>query len=148
ENSIGGVEFLFSDFAEFQGEMQPVEPYDAGFGWHHYRINNGIRAMQAPGATAQNLRRIEWAPNHVRVWRRDFYNEIGGHNPLFRVGDDHDLLARTYLAGARMVHIPECLYLYRIHEKNTVKTKNTDIQMAANRVYNASVWALAEEWCE
>src|SRR6185369_4539633 len=32
ENSIGGVEFLFSDFAEFQGEMQPVEPYDAGFG--------------------------------------------------------------------------------------------------------------------
>jgi glycosyltransferase involved in cell wall biosynthesis len=151
KNATGGVEFLFSDFAEFQGDRQPVEPFDAVFGWHHHHsyLDSylGLNVMHAPEAAAQNLRRIEWSPNHIRVWQRDFYNEIGGHNPIFRVGDDHNLLVRTYLAGARMVRIPECLYLYRVHEKNTVKTKNTDIQMATNRVYNASVWALAEEWC-
>ncbi len=40
--------------------------------------------------------KIWFALNHVRAWRPSFYHRIGGHDPLRKNIDDHDLLCRTY----------------------------------------------------
>jgi SAM-dependent methyltransferase len=43
-------------------------------------------------------------------------------------------------------HITECLYFYRIHAKNNVKTNNAEIRHYTNQVYNAHIWKLAEKF--
>ena len=73
--------------------------------------------MQAFEVTPSSLSLIFYAPNHVRIWSRDTYDKAGGHDEGMTVGDDHELLCRTYLTGARMVRIPEVLYLYRLQRR-------------------------------
>lgn len=164
------VDFVYSDFAEFTDfisdmpitlpmtianersayEPRKGYPYSERYGWQHYEVEydgHKLVAMRAPEVTAHNIRLIEWCPNHVRAWRKATYEKIGGHNPNLKVGDDHDLIVRFYLANAQFVHIPECLYLYRVHANNTVKTNNAAIRRATNEVYNQYLWQLAEKWC-
>ena len=50
---------------------------------------------------------IYFAPNHVRAWRRSFYERVGGHDATWPIADD-ELLVRTYLQGT-MHHIDRCL---------------------------------------
>jgi SAM-dependent methyltransferase len=102
--------------------------------------------MRAPAATAHNVRLVDWAPNHVRAWTRAAYDRVGGHDASMRVADDHDLVVRMFLAGARFAHVPRCLYLYRVHADNTVRHENAAIRAGTWRVYERSVWALAERW--
>lgn len=61
---------------------------------------------------------ILYAPNHLRAWRRDVYQAVGGHDPSRKVCDDAELLIRTYLA-TRMHRIAEPLYFYRVDGANT-----------------------------
>lgn len=146
-----GADFVHSDFAEFSDDDKPRDgyPYSSRYGWEHYPAKVDGRshvAMRAPLATEHNVRRVEWAPNHVRAWRRKAYEGAGGHDASMPVGDDHDLVVRMLLSGARFARVPECLYLYRVHGQNTVATKNAAIQAATVRVYNRRVWELAEKW--
>lgn len=57
-------------------------------------------------------------------------------------------MVRMYLAGHRFAHIPECLYGYRVHKLNTVRTDNAAIRQATERVYNKYIWALAEKFAQ
>jgi O-antigen biosynthesis protein len=154
-----GADVVYSDFAEFkdEGEGEWVArwddyPYGGAFGWEHYPVvlegRGQFCAMRAPLATAHNLRRIEWAPNHLRAWTRDAYEKVGGHDRGLAVADDHDLMVRFYLAGARFAHVPQCLYFYRVHGGNTVTKQNAAIQDATAHVYNERLWALAEKWTD
>jgi SAM-dependent methyltransferase len=102
--------------------------------------------MRAPPVTAQNIRLVDWAPNHVRAWTRILYDRVGGHDITLSVGDDHDLIVRCFLAGAKFHHIQACLYYYRVHKENAVKQKNAEIRDATWGVYNRYIWALAEKW--
>lgn len=141
-----GADFVFSDFAEFHDRTWKPNPYGAEFGWESYPVafeGRELVAMRAPPATPQNLRRIEWAPNHVRAWRRDAYERVGGHRPM-PVGDDHDLLVRCALAELDMRHVPECLYFYRVHDGQAVRQQNASIQLATRNVYLANVLPLAK----
>jgi SAM-dependent methyltransferase len=144
-----GADFVYSDFAEFQdGTWKPVW-YSTAYGWQNYAVvfeGHALVAMRAPEATAQNLRRIEWAPNHFRAWRRETYERIGGHNRELRVCDDHELVLRTYLDGAKIVHVPRCLYFYRVHAGQTTKRQNAEIQRTDEGVYLRYVLPLAEAW--
>lgn len=79
----------------------------------------------APSAATMSL--IYYAPNHVRAWRRAFYERIGGHDPSIAIADDHDLLIRTYLEG-RMRHVDRCLYLYRMGGQNTFAARLAEIR--------------------
>ena len=147
-----GGEFLYSDFAEvLDGSFQPNTPYRADCGWRTYPVEwegRPLLAHRSAPATPQNLRYIDFAPNHLRGWTRKAYESAGGHNPEFKVGDDHDLMVRMYLAGHRFAHIPECLYGYRVHKLNTVRTDNAAIRQATERVYNKYIWALAEKFAQ
>jgi len=153
---LGGADFVYSDFAEFQetedGKRVPAPdyPYGGAYGWTHYTahvLGQEYVAMHAPPVTAHNLRLVDWAPNHVRAWKRDAYEAVGGHNPKLAVGDDHELVVRTFLAGKCMVHVGACLYLYRVHGSNTVCLQNAAIRAATWANYEKYVWPLAEKWC-
>lgn len=147
----GGAGFVFSDFCEFSGDEMlgySSNTYNARFGWESYEVifrGTRVRAMRAPEATPQNMRRVEWAPNHVRAWSRDAYARAGGHDPSLEVADDHDLIIRTYLSGAKMAHIPECLYFYRVHTAQATngRNKNALIQELDWKVYEARLEEIA-----
>jgi glycosyltransferase involved in cell wall biosynthesis len=152
------TDFVYSDFAEFKmsedGSLVsswPEYPYGALYGWSSYEVDfrgSKLNAMRAPDATAHTIRLVDWAPNHVRAWRKRSYFMVGGHNPRLSVADDHDLIVRMFLNGANFVKIPECLYFYRVHTENTVGTKNAEIREGTWRVYNQNIWKLAEKWSD
>ena len=64
------------------------------------------------------LRYIVGIPNHARVWKRDAYMDVGGHNENMAVADDYELVLRTVLKYPS-VYIREIGYLqYRNEEGN------------------------------
>ncbi len=155
EAFTSGAEFVYSDFAEFKDGTWERRwkdyPYGERYGWRNYPVvfeGHELLAMHAPALTAQNLRTIEWCPNHVRAWTKSAYEAVGGHDPARAVADDHDLVVRFFLAGRRFVHVPECLYFYRVHDENTVGRRNAAIREGTNDVYNKTIWSLADRWCK
>src|SRR5262249_11435112 len=118
----GGADFVYSDFAEFQDNTWNARwanyPYGERYGWRSYPFTyegHELVAMSAPPVTAHNLRLVDWSPNHVRAWVKHVYDRVGGHDPARDLADDHDLVVRFFLAGCRFAHVPECLYVYRVH---------------------------------
>lgn len=149
-----GADFVYSDFAEFKDDWIPKwdrYPYGARYGWKTYPVEfdgHSLIAMKAPPVSPQNIRLVDWSPNHVRSWTKSAYLEVGGHDASMPVADDHDLIVRFYLAGKKFFHIPKCLYFYRVYGSNTVSTKNAEIRKFTNDVYNRSVWKLAEKFSD
>jgi hypothetical protein len=64
------------------------------------------------------MRHIVGVPNHVRIWRRSFYEKINQHNSLLPVVDDYELIIRTFLESKNWVRIPECLYFQYQNNNN------------------------------
>jgi len=152
-------DFVYSDFAEFvekDGRRVANVPYRSDCGWGTYHVAVGwgdgsssmLCAMRAPPVTPHNLRRIEWAPNHVRAWRRDTYEKIGRHDRKLAVCDDHDLMLRFWEAGAKFHHIPECLYLYRVHAEQATTVRNGEIQAKTQELYDGWIERLALGWAK
>jgi SAM-dependent methyltransferase len=151
----GGADFVYSDFAEFKDGTWDARwgdyPYGERFGWRSYPVTfegHDLVAMRAPPITAQNLRLVEWTPNHVRAWTKSAYERVGGHDPWRALADDHDLVVRFYLAGCRFAYVEECLYFYRVHGQNTVSKKIAAIRAATAEVYNKYIWQLADKWAQ
>lgn len=164
------ADFVYSDFAEFKDGTWEPNVYGSQYGWEFYPVTfqgHQLAAMKAPPATPQNLRRIEFAPNHLRAWRREFYEKLGGHgydrndekgelikgepfqgghDASLRYADDHDLVIRTYLLFGRIAHIPECLYFYRVHTKQNTNGNvgNKLIQELDAKVYDRYIYQLAK----
>lgn len=82
-----------------------------------------------PDVNALSVRHIVGVPNHVRCWKKEFYQKIGGHNPNLSVCDDFDLLVRTAMKG-KMCKIPKILY---IQHEGTTKTNSRGSTTQAKR---------------
>ena len=155
--SDDSVHFVYSNSAQFGEGMQPdgtwpgQYPYGSRYGWKN-RVTTFreqlLWEMIAFPATAHSMRRIEWAPNHVRAWRKSSYVEIGGHDPKIVLGDDHDLVCRFYIryGGKGFRHIDECLYYYRKHDSNTCATRNKEVQDQVHQNYLNYIHLLAQTW--
>jgi glycosyltransferase involved in cell wall biosynthesis len=146
----GGAGFVYSDVAVFNDGSLKSWAYHPSHGWESYDIrvyNKPFKATRCFDITPRSLCEVYYAPDHIRAWERKTYYEAGGHDPELGVGDDHDLVCRTYLTGAPFKHIGDCGYLYRYHQSNTVKLRNTKIQeqQRANRQKYSS--QLTAEWC-
>jgi O-antigen biosynthesis protein len=74
---------------------------------------------------AKTIRHIVSCPNHVRAWRKMFYDSIGGHNKELHVADDYELMVRTFL-HTRMIQVPRLCYLQYIG-RSTQWARNGDI---------------------
>lgn len=127
-----GADFVYSDFAEFVDctwqARTAMYPYGEHFGWRTYPVEfqgHELIAMHAAPVTAQNLRLIDWTPNHLRAWTRAAYLEAGGHDAGLELADDHDLCVKFFLAGKKMTHVKACLYFQRTHPANTTRRART-----------------------
>ncbi len=157
----GNADFVYSDFAEFDDGTWKPHVYEGG-GWEWYHVEfqgHQLCAMKAPTGV-HAFRRLLWAPNHLRAWRRSFYESLpgrsyednpyeghtftGGHDASLQYADDLDLCQRTLLYGGKIVHIPECLYFYRVHPSQNVKVSNALIQQLDAKVYDRHIYQLAE----
>ena len=152
------IGFVYSDFADFhdgavdlkgkpiQGNLTYRHPevragwIYSGFKFYDGNVLSRVRpgkyeCVDSPEPTARVVSHIYTAPNHVRAWRRSVYEKIGGHDPSFRIADDHELICRTYLA-TKFRHIKKPLYLYRITGENTWAQNVGAIKETSDRIQN------------
>lgn len=143
DDSVG---FVYSDTGVLH-MTDEFEPYDPVYGWSYYTYNwkgQDLFVMNSFEPSAQSIGYIWYAPDHVRSWRRTVYEELGGHNVELSICDDHELVIRTYL-HTKMVHIPKCLYIYRVTGDNTWLERNEAIQLKTVELFNTHARALAEK---
>jgi hypothetical protein len=127
------LDFAYSDWIDLTTQGDGVFPAGWGFGFGAY-ANESVGGRRrtvalAPPVTWETIRHIVAAPNHLRAWRAEFYSRIGGHDPAFRIGDDYELVVRTFLEGT-MARIPRPLYVQHHHEdaRNASRRMNAEIQ--------------------
>ena len=125
------IGFVYSDNAKLTDNFTC---YDKSYGWkfnkHKVEILGEVKELWCPISfkpTSHSMNYIWYMPDHVRSWRKTVYHEIGGHNENYEILDDQELMQRTYLK-TKFKKIDKCLYLYRIHGKNTWLEKSKDIQ--------------------
>ena len=107
--------FLYPDCAEVD-ENQTSHTYRDGwaFGYGSYTDvpyrGRVYKSGSGGNINAKTIRHIVSSPNHIRAWRRAFYQAIGGHNKELPVADDYELIVRTFLK-TRMIRVPRLCYL-------------------------------------
>jgi GT2 family glycosyltransferase len=124
--------------------------FDETHGWMFEETNvDGREVLQAVSLapTPHNVAYIWYAPNHVRAFRKDAYERIGGYDASRLVLDDQDLMCRLFQAGD-FHHIPRCLYLQRVHPENTQSNVevNAHIQRETVVMYDRYIEANALAW--
>lgn len=136
-NPVALENFVFED--QYGWKTRPFE----------YK-GNTYQEMIAFEPSPQSFRRVEWAPDHVRAWRKQSYDKVGGHNKDLPIGDDHELCCRFYLeyGAAGIKHIDKCLYLYRKHDENQSVVNNNGIQEQTDKNYLKYRAAMAERWAK
>jgi SAM-dependent methyltransferase len=141
------VGFVYSNTANFKDDFKKTARYNEAYGWK-FRSVDGKECEEhvAFKPTPASVSRIWYAPNHLRAWRKDVYDKIGGHADM-RVLDDQDLLCRTYLE-TKMKHIDKCLYFYRINGLNTWIKYNKEIQDNVMVIYNKYIEKMACKWAK
>ena len=142
--------FLYSDAVHFYHDQPGCEIFGAVYGWESYPAifrNKPYTAMRSFPVNASSLHSIGSAPDHVRCWRRDFYEKIGGHDVTLLVCDDLDLMCRTFLAGGEMFHIQKPLYMYRVYANNSYKLNQDKVHQLDTDTGNKYRHAMIAEWC-
>jgi len=138
--------FVYSDNATYH--MQDAfTPYNPIFGWTYRDFewnDKKLIAMNSFPASSHSVSYIWYAPDHVRAWRKDVYDKIGGHNVELSICDDHELMIRTYLETS-FYHIPKVLYIYRITGDNSWLERNEAIQIKTKELHNQYAQLLAEK---
>jgi len=106
------LDFIFSDALRVHDDGSDYI-FAANCGWTQAEYFEH-KYHPTPPMSAANLYTILHAPDHFRCWRREFYNQIGGHNEELKICDDLDLMQKTYLAGANILHLDLPLYKYNV----------------------------------
>ena len=141
------VDFVYSNFCDINADGTS-RTFGAEYGWQSRPLPNGrIETVAFPPSPASILR-IHFCANHLRAWRREFYERLGGHDKTLDVLDDHDLVCRTYIHG-KMLHIDKPLYNYFIHGGNTCYGElNAKIQEKTLEIHDKYVYAVCERWAD
>lgn len=145
------VGFVYSNALHCDGEFGPkVEEFSDRYGWQHRRTEFRGQALYEPRtfkADPASVSRIWYAPNHLRAFRRDAYENVGGHDRKMRVLDDLDLMCRLF-CETEFSHIDEALYVYRIHGENAWLRPdlNKEIQECAEDRYERNIQQMACAW--
>ena len=110
------VGFIYSDFIEvFEENNDPFsygEMFAFGFGGYFKQRyqDKWQNVCQTQGINPKTARHIVGVPNHVRCWRRDVYNKVGGFNPELPVADDYELILKTFYE-TKFLRIAELGYI-------------------------------------
>lgn len=147
ENTEAG--FVYSDCARMAQDAI-FTPYLIEYGWQYgrYRFRGKwLWVMKCQPLYPGRLGYIWFAPDHVRAWRKDIYDEAGGHDESLPVCDDQDLMHRLYLI-TKFHYIEKVLYIYRISGLNTWRRQNDLVQDLNKMIYDRNIERLAERFCE
>jgi glycosyltransferase involved in cell wall biosynthesis len=142
--------FMYSDVCEVyeNGDMKYYDTnwsgnwyarednnFDFGYAGHTWVENDNKQYLthHYPDINPLTIRFNISMPNHVRVWERDLYNKIGGHNKGLPVADDFELIIRTFL-NTRIVHIKKMLYVQYNNRNSTVDNNSIDINKRARLI--------------
>jgi len=122
--------FLYTDCAEIYEDGTNFtyrEGWAFGYGSYTDVEYKGklYKSGNACNINAKTIRHIISTPNHIRAWRKSFYESIGGHNKELHVADDYEIMVRTFLK-TRMVRVPKLCYLQYI-SNTTQRLRNKDI---------------------
>jgi len=110
------VDFLCSDCVELYEDSEEPFNYGDSFSFGYGSSNNQWlrgkwHTVLANGSiNPETIRHIVGVPNHVRIWRKEFYDKLGRHNSEMPVVDDYELLLRTFFEARKLVRIPKPLY--------------------------------------
>lgn len=123
--------FLYTDCAEiFEDGRNLTYRKGWAFGYGAYTDveyrGKLYKCTNGPNINAKTVRHIISAPNHIRAWRKPFYESIGGHNKSLHVADDYEILVRSFLR-TRIIRVPKLCYIQYI-SNTTQQTRNKDIQ--------------------
>lgn len=148
--------FLYTDSVELD-ENDNSMTYGEGFcfGYGKYKKEkHGDKiwdVIDSPNINPKTIRHIVGIPNHVRVWRRDVYFEVGGHNRDLSIADDYELIVRTFLK-TKFVRISKLGYLQYIYHnangRNTHDLSRADIQRRVRSImyfYNDVIYERFKE---
>jgi glycosyltransferase involved in cell wall biosynthesis len=135
--------FIYSDVCELyeDGEMKtydhdysgnwyarPDNHFDFGYAGHTYVEADGKTYINHhyPDINPLSIRFNISMPNHVRSWKKEVYDKIGGHNVNTPIADDYELIVRTFL-NTEMVHVKKMLYLQWNNRNSAVDNNSVDI---------------------
>lgn len=108
------VDFIYTDATEIY-ENGTCHTYGNNFAYgfgsyvNCWKAGRWFTQIITQGQNPRTMSHIVGVPNHVRAWKTTFYDKIGKHNSLLAVGDDYELLVRSFLHG-KWLHIPMCGY--------------------------------------
>jgi SAM-dependent methyltransferase len=146
----GKAGFCFSNTMPANMDFTKGDRYSETFGWRYREADYQGHTLDEHIAFAPNadsLSRIWYAPNHLRAFKRDVYDQVGGYNREMRVLDDQDLMCRLYQA-TEFAHIDKPLYVQRLHGENTQIVHNKEIQDNVWRLHDLYAEALALVWAK
>jgi len=112
--------------------------YPEGFAFGYGKYNEEGDSI-CVGINPKTIRHIVGVPNHIRAWRRDTYQRIGGHNRRLTIADDYELIVRTFL-NTKFCHIEALGYIQYIYNnesgQNTHDATRGDIQRRVRTIAN------------
>lgn len=147
-----GYDFCYSDDYYIKTKdginEEYIAPFTPQYGWTVEKDNDGKIYHPSFPPLPSTFAYIWYAPDHVRAWKKDFYNKVGGHNELLEVCDDFDLLCRTYISG-KCHRIPKPLYKYFADSERTSATeKNEKIQRLTHEIHDKYMLHMASKWAD
>ena len=109
--------------------------FDFGYAGHTWVDVDGskVLAHHYPDINPLSIRFNITMPNHARMWERNLYHKIGGHNKTTPVADDLEILIRTFL-NTRMIHVKKVLYFQYNNGNSTVDNNAQDINRRARLI--------------
>ena len=143
--------FVYSCTAQIDSSGDRSESrFNAAMGWtYDDQVVDGRSFLRANSFVQypSTVSYIWFAPNHVRSFRRDVYEQVGGYDENLDVLDDQDLMSRLYQV-TNFYRIDRCLYLQRVHDNNTQKDLNLNrrIQIETVDLYNKYIEKNAIAW--
>lgn len=144
------IGFVYSNAIHCTADFKPVKKFNPRYGWEYREVNyNGHRLTEHISfpPTPNAVGRIWFAPNHLRAFRKDLYDKIGGHSKQMRILDDLDLMCRLYQI-TKFKHLDKGLYIYRVHGENSWLRYNTEIQQNVYRIHDKYIEDLCLRWAD
>lgn len=146
--------FVYSDDAVVNADGSRREPYGAWYGWSTRNevflgeAEEDVVVHNRPVLLPQNVSRILFAPDHVRAWKRDAYEAVGGHDSSLKICDDLDLMQKLYAySGGKFHHIEKCLYKYVVHGENTWLKNQGEIQVKMMELHDGAIEKMTRAHC-
>lgn len=130
--------------------------FDFGYAGHSWVKEGGkdYIAHWYPNINPLTIRFNISMPNHLRMWERNLYHKIGGHNKNTPVADDLEIIIRSFL-HTRFIHVRRMLYLQYNNRNSTVDNNSQDINRRARLIrdyydkdiHNRIIELGFQDWC-